>query len=57
VRPFDAPVGWALGTGGTMLVVLMLLMLLLGIYPTPFISIVQAAGLGVHSEAPAVGMP
>ncbi len=57
IRPFDAPMGWALGTGGTMLVVLMLLMLLLGIYPTPFVAIIHIAGLGAHSAALAVGLP
>jgi NADH-quinone oxidoreductase subunit N len=45
VRRFSAPLNWALGTGGFMLVALMLLMLVLGIFPTPFIAFVQAAAL------------
>ncbi len=45
VRRFSAPLNWALGTGGLMLVALMLLMLVLGVFPTPFIAFVQAAAL------------
>ncbi|MBV8062380.1 MAG: NADH-quinone oxidoreductase subunit NuoN [Nevskia sp.] len=45
VRKFSAPLDWAQNTGGLMLLALALLMLLLGVYPTPFIAVVQAAGL------------
>lgn len=46
VRRYAAPLNWARGTGGIMLLALMLLMLWLGVYPTPFIAVVQAAVLG-----------
>lgn len=45
VQKYSAPLNWAQGTGGGMLILLMLAMLLLGIFPTPFINLVQAAGL------------
>ena len=45
VRKFSAPLDWAQNTGGLMLLALAFLMLLLGVYPTPFIAVVQAAGL------------
>jgi NADH-quinone oxidoreductase subunit N len=45
VAPFSAPLNWARGTGGGILILLMLAMLVLGIYPGPFIALVQAAGL------------
>ncbi len=45
VRKFSAPTDWAQNTGGLMLLALALLMLLLGVYPTPFIAVVRAAGL------------
>jgi NADH-quinone oxidoreductase subunit N len=45
VQKYSAPLNWAQGTGGAMVVLLMLAMLLLGIFPTPFIALVQAAGL------------
>jgi len=45
VRKFSAPLDWAQNTGGLMLVALAFLMLLLGVYPTPFIAVVRAAGL------------
>jgi NADH-quinone oxidoreductase subunit N len=45
VRKYSAPTDWAQNTGGLMLLALALLMLLLGVYPTPFIAVVQAAGL------------
>lgn len=45
VRRYSAPLDWAQGTGGAMVIALMVLMLVLGIYPTPFIAIVRAAGL------------
>ncbi|WP_293374172.1 NADH-quinone oxidoreductase subunit NuoN [Nevskia sp.] len=45
VRKYSAPLDWAQGTGGAMMVALMLLMIVLGIYPQPFISAIQAAGL------------
>lgn len=47
-QPFSAPINWAQGTGGGMLILLMLAMLLLGIYPSPFIGLVQAAALATH---------
>jgi NADH-quinone oxidoreductase subunit N len=46
VAPFSAPSDWARGAGGGMLILLTLLMLALGVYPGPFIMLVQAAGLG-----------
>lgn len=45
VRKYNAPLDWASGTGGAMVVALMLLMVVLGVYPQPFISAIQAAGL------------
>jgi NADH-quinone oxidoreductase subunit N len=48
IRPYDAPFNWANGTGGAMLILLMIAMLVLGIFPTPFIGLVQAAGLAVR---------
>ncbi|WP_439640633.1 NADH-quinone oxidoreductase subunit NuoN [Nevskia sp.] len=45
VRKYSAPLDWASGTGGAMVVALMLLMIVLGIYPQPFITAIQAAGL------------
>ncbi|MGH8540594.1 MAG: proton-conducting transporter membrane subunit, partial [Stenotrophobium sp.] len=44
-RRFSAPLNWAQQAGGYMVVALMLLMLLLGIYPQPFIGFIHAAGL------------
>jgi NADH-quinone oxidoreductase subunit N len=44
VRTFHAPNDWAQNTGGIMLVGLMLLMLVVGVFPSPFIAMVQAAG-------------
>jgi NADH-quinone oxidoreductase subunit N len=44
-RKFSAPLDWAQNTGGLMLLALALLMILLGVYPTPFIAVVRAAGL------------
>ncbi|HWU67573.1 MAG TPA: NADH-quinone oxidoreductase subunit NuoN [Stenotrophobium sp.] len=44
-RRFTAPLNWAQQMGGYMVVALMLLMLLLGIYPQPFINLIHAAGL------------
>lgn len=44
--PFLAPPDWARGTGGGMLILLMLAMLVLGVYPGPFIAVVRAGGLG-----------
>jgi len=43
--PFSAPLNWARGTGGGLLILLTLAMLVLGVYPGPFIALVQAAGL------------
>lgn len=45
VRKYSAPLDWAQGTGGAMVVALAVLMLVLGIYPQPFIAAIQAAGL------------
>jgi len=45
VVPFSAPPNWARGAGGGFLILLMLVMLVLGVYPGPFISLVHAAGL------------
>lgn len=45
VRKYNAPLGWAQGTGGAMVILLMVMMIVLGIYPTPFIYLVQHAGL------------
>ncbi|MGH8461815.1 MAG: NADH-quinone oxidoreductase subunit NuoN [Stenotrophobium sp.] len=44
-RRFSAPLDWAQQAGGYMVVGLMLLMLLLGIYPQPFLGLIHAAGL------------
>lgn len=44
--PFSAPLNWARSTGGGMLILLMLAMLMLGVYPGPFIALLQGAGLG-----------
>lgn len=44
-RRFSAPILWAQQAGGVMVMGLMLLMLLIGIYPQPFIEVIQAAGL------------
>jgi NADH-quinone oxidoreductase subunit N len=48
VVPFSAPLDWARGAGGGMLMLLMLVMLALGIYPSPFITLVHAAGLSAQ---------
>jgi NADH-quinone oxidoreductase subunit N len=45
VTPFSAPRNWATNAGGGVLIVLMLAMLILGVYPEPFITLVHAAGL------------
>lgn len=45
VRRYSAPLDWAQGTGGAMVIALMVLMLILGIFPTPFITLIKAAGL------------
>ena len=45
VAPFSAPLHWARGAGGGMLILLTLAMLMLGVYPALFISLVHAAGL------------
>jgi NADH-quinone oxidoreductase subunit N len=45
VMPFSAPLHWAQGAGGGMLILLMLAMLVLGVYPAPFMSLVRGAGL------------
>jgi NADH-quinone oxidoreductase subunit N len=47
-RRFSASLHWAQQAGGVMVLGLMLLMLLLGIYPTPFIGFIQGAGLQLH---------
>lgn len=44
-RRFSAPLLWAQQAGGVMVLGLMLLMLVIGIYPQPFIEVIQAAGL------------
>lgn len=44
-RRFSAPIHWAQQAGGVMVLGLMLLMLIIGIYPQPFIDIIQSAGL------------
>ncbi len=45
VVPFSAPLNWARSSGGGMLILLMLAMLMLGIFPGPLITLVQSAGL------------
>jgi NADH-quinone oxidoreductase subunit N len=47
-RRFSAPLHWAQQAGGLMTLGLMLLMLVLGIYPEPFIKVIEAAGLNIH---------
>jgi NADH-quinone oxidoreductase subunit N len=44
-RRFSAPIKWAQQAGGVMVLGLMLLMLLLGVYPQPFIELIQTAAL------------
>ena len=44
-RRFSAPLNWAQQAGGVMVLGLMLLMLLLGVYPEPFLGVIQSAGL------------
>ena len=46
VQRFDAQTDWAQQTGGAMVLGMMLLMLLMGLFPQPFIRIVQFATLG-----------
>lgn len=45
IRKYNAPLGWAQGTGGAMVIVLMVMMIVLGVYPTPFIFLIQQATL------------
>ena len=47
-RRFSAPLHWAQQAGGVMVLGLMLLMLLLGIYPEPFIQVIKAGALSIH---------
>ena len=47
-RRFSAPLQWAQQAGGVMVMGLMLLMLVIGIYPQPFIEVIQAAGLSLR---------
>ena len=42
---FDAPLNWGSQAGGLMVLGLMLLMLVMGIYPEPFIAIITQSGL------------
>lgn len=42
---FDAQINWAQQAGGYMVLVLMLLMLVLGMFPQPFIELIQRAAL------------
>lgn len=44
-RRYDAQVNWAQQAGGVMVLGLLLMMLLLGLYPQPFIELIQAANL------------
>ncbi|NKF22185.1 NADH-quinone oxidoreductase subunit NuoN [Solimonas marina] len=44
-RQFNAPLDWAQRTGGIMTLLAMLLMLAIGIYPQPFIHLLQLASL------------
>lgn len=45
LRRYNAPLDWAQRVGGLMVLGLMLLMLVLGVFPQPFIGLVQMAGL------------
>ena len=45
VQPFKAPLNWAARAGGVAMVALVALMILLGVYPTPAINMIKAAGL------------
>lgn len=47
-RQFNAPLNWAQQTGGYMVVGVMLLMLVIGIYPEPFLQLVQSASLSAR---------
>lgn len=47
VQPYMAHMNWAARAGGVAMVALAVLMLLLGIYPSPAINMIKAAGLGM----------
>ena len=42
---FSAPLDWAQRTGGMVMLLLAILMLVLGVFPQPFIELIQAGGL------------
>jgi NADH-quinone oxidoreductase subunit N len=48
------PFRWASETGAGMLIVLLLAMLVLGIYPTPFIELAHDSGLGAQPPIPSL---
>jgi NADH-quinone oxidoreductase subunit N len=45
VRRFDAPLNWGRTTGGAMLLIIALLMLLIGVYPQPLMRVALAAAM------------
>ncbi len=45
LRRFDAPLNWGRTTGGAMLVLVAVLMLLVGVYPQPLMQMVISAGI------------
>jgi NADH-quinone oxidoreductase subunit N len=48
----SAPLHWARDAGGGMLIALLLLMLALGVYPSPFIKLAQDAGIEPQPSTP-----
>jgi len=53
--PCTSPsLSWVRGAGGSMLIVLLLLMLALGVYPAPFIKLAQGSGIEPHPPTPAL---
>jgi NADH-quinone oxidoreductase subunit N len=45
MRRYDAQLNWGQGAGGIMVLALTALMFMLGVYPQPFLDLIQAAGL------------
>lgn len=48
VRKYGAPLNWAQGTGGLMVVLLMVLMIWLGVYPNPALFLIHNAAIGIQ---------
>jgi NADH-quinone oxidoreductase subunit N len=45
MRRYDAQLNWGQGAGGIMVLALTALMFVLGVYPQPFLELIQAAGI------------